>query len=155
MVSEDRARTEREIAQLSADEMWKDDAASRMLGMRIVSVGPGTATVSMQVRNDMINGWGLCHGGLIATLADSAFAVACNSRGTITVASGFDVQFLKPAKLDDELHACAFETTLSGRSGIYRVTVTRASDEVTIATFGGRSRSLDRPNPALQEVPSS
>jgi acyl-CoA thioesterase len=148
----ERALTEGEIARLSTDEMWKDDAASRMLGMRIVSVGPGTATVSMRIRNDMINGWGLCHGGLIASLADSAFAVACNSRGIVTVASGFDVQFLKPAKLGDELQACAVERALRGRSGVYSVTVTRASDGITIATFRGRSHSFDRPNPALPAV---
>jgi acyl-CoA thioesterase len=152
MVSGDKTLTESEIAQVSTEEMWKDDAASRMLGMRIVSVGPGTATVSMRVRDDMINGWDLCHGGLIASLADTAFAVACNSRGTVTVASGFDVQFLKPAKLGDELQACALEVAVRGRSGIYSVTVTRPSDRVTIATFRGRSRSLDRPNPALPAV---
>ena len=77
--------------------MWADDAASRMLGMKIVAVGPGTATVSMAVREDMVNGWGLCHGGLVASLADSAFAVACNSHGTVTVAAGFDVSFLESA----------------------------------------------------------
>ena len=89
-----------DLARRSADAMWADDAASRMLGMEIVAVGPGTATVSMTVREDMINGWDLCHGGLVASLADSAFAFACNSHGTVTVASGFDVSFLevRPAR---------------------------------------------------------
>ena len=73
--------------------------------MQIVSVGPGTATLSMKVREDMINGWDLCHGGLIASLADSAFAFACNSHGTVTVASGFDVTLLESARLGDELVA--------------------------------------------------
>ena len=127
--------------------MWADDAASRMLGMRIVSVEPGTAVVSMTVRPDMVNGWGLCHGGLIASLADSAFAVACNSRGTVTVASGFDVSFLEAGRLGDELVATARETALKDRSGIYDVTVRRSADDVAIAEFRGRSRSLGRANP--------
>jgi acyl-CoA thioesterase len=115
-----------------------------MLGMRILSVGPGSATVSMTVREDMINGWGLGHGGLVASLADSAFAVACNSRGTVTVASGFDVSLLEAARLGDELVAVAVERALRGRSGVYDVTVTRASDQAVIAEFRGRSRSTGR-----------
>src|SRR6188508_1833686 len=101
-----------DLARRSADAMWEGDAASRMLGMSIVAVRPGAATVSMVVREDMINGWDLCHGGLIASLADSAFAVACNSHGTVTVASGFDVTFLESARLGDELVATARETSL-------------------------------------------
>ncbi len=137
------------VARLSTDHMWADDAASRMLGMRIVSVEPGTAVVSMIVRPDMVNGWDLCHGGLIASLADSAFAVACNSHGTVTVASGFDVSFLESARLDDELVATARETALRDRSGIYDVTVRRSADDVVIAEFRGRSRSLGRANPGV------
>jgi acyl-CoA thioesterase len=124
--------------------MWVGDAASKSLGMRIVSVGPGSATLAMTVREDMINGWDLCHGGLIAALADSAFAFACNSRGTVTVASGFDVTFLESARLGDELVAVAVERSLRGRSGLYDVTVTRASDDTVIAEFRGRSRSTGR-----------
>lgn len=140
-----------DVSRLSTDHMWAGDAASRMLGMRVVSVEPGEAVVSMTVRSDMVNGWELCHGGLIAALADSAFAVACNSHGTVTVASGFDISFLQPGRLGDELVATAHETALSGRSGIYDVTVRRPSDDATIAEFRGRSRSLGRPNPALEE----
>lgn len=138
-----------EIARLCTDEMWKGDAASRMLGMSVVSVAPGEAVVAMTVRSDMVNGWGTCHGGLLATLADSAFAVACNSRGVVTVASGLDVSFLEAGRLGDELVATARETALRGRSGLYDVTVSRASDDVVIAEFRGRSRSTGRPNPAL------
>ena len=145
MTDEDPA----EVARLSTEHMWAGDAASRMLGMRIVSVAPGTAVVSMTVRSDMVNGWGLCHGGLIASLADSAFAVACNSRGTVTVASGFDVSFLEAGRLGDELVATARETALRDRSGIYDVTVRRSADNVAIAEFRGRSRSLGRDNPGL------
>ena len=136
-----------DVARRSADSMWADDAASRMLGMKIVAVGPGTATVSMAVREDMINGWGLCHGGLVASLADSAFAVACNSHGEVTVAAGFDVSFLEAARLGDELVAVASERALRGRSGVYDVTVRRASDDSVIAEFRGRSRSTGKEEP--------
>jgi acyl-CoA thioesterase len=137
------------LARRSVDSMWAGDAASRMLGMRIVTAGPGTATVSMTVREDMINGWGLCHGGLVASLADSAFAVACNSHGTVTVAAGFDVSFLEAARLGDELVAVASERALRGRSGVYDVTVRRSGDESVIAEFRGRSRSSGRKSPGL------
>ena len=136
-----------EEARRSADAMWSGDAASQMLGMEVVAVGPGTATLSLTVREDMINGWGLCHGGLVASLADSAFAFACNSRGTVTVAAGFDVTFLESARLGDELVAVATERALRGRSGLYDVTVTRSSDDTVVAEFRGRSRSTG------QEIP--
>ena len=136
-----------EEARRSADAMWSGDAASRMLGMQVVAVGPGTATLSMTVREDMINGWGLCHGGLVASLADSAFAFACNSHGTVTVAAGFDVTFLESARLGDELVAVATERALRGRSGLYDVTVTRSSDGTVVAEFRGRSRSTGQPIP--------
>ena len=128
----------------SADAMWAGDAASQALGMTVVDVGPGTAEVSMTVREDMVNGWGLCHGGLIASLADSAFAFACNSHGVVTVAAGFEVDFLESARLGDELVASAVERALRGRSGLYDVTVRRTSDDVVIAEFRGRSRSTGR-----------
>lgn len=120
--------------------MWAADAASAMLGMELVEVGPGRARVSMVVRPDMVNGHDLCHGGLIASLADSAFALACNSHGPVTVAAGFSVDFLEPARLGQVLEASAREVVLRGRSGLYDVTV-RAGDTV-VAEFRGRSRSL-------------
>ena len=135
------------LARRSADAMWDGDAASRMLGMTIEEVRPGAATIRMSVREDMINGWEMCHGGLVAALADSAFAVACNSHGTVTVASGFDVSFLEPARLGDDLVAVAAERSLRGRSGLYDVTVTRAADGAVIAEFRGRSRATGRKNP--------
>lgn len=138
-----------EVARRSTDAMWRGDAASRLLGMRVVSVATGTATLSMSVRDDMVNGWGLCQGGLIATLADSAFAVACNSRGEVTVAAGFDVTFLESAHVGDELVATATETALRGRTGLYDVTVTRESDDATIAEFRGRSHATGGANPGL------
>jgi acyl-CoA thioesterase len=142
--------TPHETAERSTRAMWEADAASRMLGMRVLDVAPGEATVSMTVRADMVNGWDVCHGGLVAALADSAFAVACNSRGTVTVAAGFDVDLLEPAHAGDELVAQASETALRGRSGVYDVVVTRSSDDTVVAVFRGRSRSLGRPNPGLE-----
>ncbi len=126
--------------------MWAADAASRALGMDLVEVAPGRARVSMVVRPDMVNGHDLCHGGLIATLADSAFALACNSHGPATVAAGFTIDFLAPGLLGQTLHADAREVSLRGRSGIYDVTV-RADDAdagEVIAELRGRSRTLSR-----------
>ena len=122
--------------------MWEADAASAMLGMEIDELGSGEARVSMLVRPDMVNGHDLCHGGLVASLADSAFALACNSHGTVTVAAGFEIDFLEPARLGQVLKAHAREVALRGRSGLYDVTV-RAGATV-IAEFRGRSRSLGR-----------
>ena len=124
--------------------MWAADAASAALGMRLDDAGPGTARVSMVVRPDMVNGHDLCHGGLIATLADSAFALACNSHGPVTVAAGFSIELLASARLGQTLHAEAREVSLRGRSGIYDVTV-RVDDPdagEVIAEFRGRSRAL-------------
>ena len=115
-----------------------------MLGMQAVDVSPGSARVSMVVRPDMVNGHDLCHGGVIASLADSAFALACNSHGPATVAAGFSIDFLRPGRLGQTLYADAREVSLSGRSGIYDVTV-RADDPEAgevIAEFRGRSRTL-------------
>jgi acyl-CoA thioesterase len=134
----------------SARAMWAADAASAMLGMELVEVGPGRAQVSMVVRPDMVNGHDLCHGGLIASLADSAFALACNSHGPVTVASGFTIDLLVPGRLGQTLYADAREVSLRGRSGLYDVTV-RADDPHTgevVAEFRGRSRSLGRVDPA-------
>ena len=132
-----------ELARSSAAAMWADDSASRALGMEIVSIAPGRAQVTMEVRADMVNGHALCHGGLIATLADSAFALACNTYGEVTVASGFEIDFLEPGRLGDVLTATAVERVRRKRSGIYDVTV--RSGETVVAEFRGRSRSLGRP----------
>ena len=128
----------------NAHAMWAADRASAMLGMELVEVAPARARVSMLVRPDMVNGHDLCHGGVIASLADSAFALACNSHGPVTVAAGFSIDFLQPGRLGQVLHAEAREVSLRGRSGIYDVTV-RADDPETgevIAEFRGRSRTL-------------
>ena len=135
--------TDQQLAERSVAAMWEGDAASKALGMQIIDVGPGQATLAM------INGWGICHGGLIATLADSAFAVACNSRGQVTVGAGFDIAFLEPVRLGDRLVAQERETAVRGRSGIYDVTVRRAADDVVVAEFRGRSRAVGRTNPGV------
>lgn len=131
------------LARRSAEAMWAQDTASRTLGMTVRAVAPGRAEVGMTVRDDMVNGYAICHGGLVATLADSAFALACNTYGEVTVASGFEIDLLEPARLGDELVASAVERVRRGRSGIYDVTV-RHGDRI-IAEFRGRSRSLGRP----------
>jgi acyl-CoA thioesterase len=136
--------TDLDVARRSAAAMWAGDAASRHLGMTLVSIAPGRACVTMRVRAEMLNGHGTCHGGYLAALADSAFAFACNTTGEVTVAAGFDIQFVRPAMLDDELVADATERTRHGRSGVYDVTV-RRTDGVVVAEYRGRSRSLGRP----------
>jgi len=133
----DRAQT---LARRSAAAMWRQDAASQGLGMRLVEVAPGRAVVAMTVRPEMTNGHGICHGGFIFTLADSAFAFACNSHNRRTVAQGCDIVFVAPAESGQELTATALERLRTGRNGIYDVTV-RASDGV-VAEFRGRSREI-------------
>ena len=131
------------LARACADAMWAGDAATQGLGMVLEDVAPGRARISMTVRPEMVNGHDICHGGFIAALADSAFAFACNTHGTVTVASGFEIDFLESARLGDRLVADGREVALRGRSGIYDVTVRRG--ETVIAEFRGRSRSLGRP----------
>jgi acyl-CoA thioesterase len=132
--------TPEEVARASAQRMWEDDRASRALGMELVAVGPGTATVRMTLRADMVNGHDIGHGGLTFTLADSAFAFACNSYNRRTVAAGAQIDFRRPTRLDDVLTASASERSRDGRDGVYDVVVTRASE--VVATFVGRSREI-------------
>lgn len=129
------------VAEQVRDVMLAGDAASRMLGMQIVEISAGRAVATMTVRADMLNGFAICHGGLIATLADSAFAFACNSRNALTVASGFGIDILKSAKLNDVLTATAQETSLAGRTGLYDITVKNQNGDL-IAMFRGRSYRL-------------
>ncbi|MGW5192370.1 hydroxyphenylacetyl-CoA thioesterase PaaI [Kribbella sp. NPDC004138] len=129
-----------DLAARVAAAMWAEDTASAGLGMRLAAVGEGTARLEMTVREDMVNGHGIAHGGFVFTLADSAFAFACNSRNQVTVAQACDIVFVAPARRGDLLVADARERTAFGRNGIYDITVTRG-DEV-IAEFRGRSRQL-------------
>ncbi|MCP4738562.1 MAG: hydroxyphenylacetyl-CoA thioesterase PaaI, partial [Bosea sp.] len=107
-----------DLARACADAMWKEDDASSGLGMEIVDIGPGRATLAMTVRPEMVNGQRIAHGGYIFTLADSAFAFACNSRNDRAVAAQGNISFIRPGKLGDRLVATAREISRSGRSGI-------------------------------------
>ncbi|MGA9746446.1 MAG: hydroxyphenylacetyl-CoA thioesterase PaaI [Nocardioides sp.] len=132
--------TPAELARRSADAMWSSDRASRALGMRITAVGPGTATLEMTVRDDMVNGQAIGHGGLTFTLADSAFAFACNSYNRRTVAAGAEIRFLAPTREGDLLVASAVERSRDGRDGVYDITV--RCDDTVVAEFVGRSKEI-------------
>jgi acyl-CoA thioesterase len=124
----------------SAETMMARDAASRGLGIELVEQGEGHAVTRMRIRADMVNGHAIAHGGLIFTLADTAFACACNSYGPVTVAAGADIVFVAPAREGDVLLAEAVVRARFGRSGVYDVTVRRGGD--VIAEFRGRSHQL-------------
>jgi acyl-CoA thioesterase len=137
----DEAHTAQQTADAVAAGMWARDRASKALGMKIVAVSEGAAFLEMAVRDDMLNGFDLCHGGIVTTLADSAFAFACNSRGDMTVAAGLAVELLAPAKKGDVLTARAFEVLSQGRTGVYDITVTNQRGE-TVALVRGRAHKL-------------
>ncbi len=134
-----------DAAQRTADRvregMFRNDRASKLLGMQIHEVKPGSATLRMTIRDDMLNGHDICHGGLIATLADSAFAFACNSYNELTVASGFSIDLLAPGRLGDVVTARCFEVSKAGRTGVYDTEVTNQRGE-RIAMFRGRSYTV-------------
>jgi acyl-CoA thioesterase len=132
------------LAEACARSMWSRDRATSGLGMTLVSVGPGAAELAMTVRDDMVNGHGLCHGGFVFSLADSAFAFACNSYNVTTVAASCDIAFLKPAHLGDRLKAVAREAYREGRNGIYDVVVLDESG-AAVAHFRGKSRTVGGP----------
>ena len=129
------------VADATRDAMWRNDRASKALGVQVRAIGPGSATLSMAVREDMLNGHDTCHGGLIAMLADGAFAFACNSYNEVTVASGFDVNLIKAARLGDVLTATAHEVSKAGRTGVYDVAVSNQHGQ-RVAAFRGRSYTL-------------
>ena len=133
--------TPQEIAtQVGAGMMTKDHASFAM-GIRLTHISPGAAHMEMQVRANMVNGFGTCHGGMITTLADSAFGFACNSYNELTVASGLSIDFLAPAFEGDVLTARASEVSLSGRTGVYDVTVFNQKADC-VAVFRGRSHRI-------------
>ena len=129
------------LAELVRDHMWAGDRASQALGMAVTEIGPGTATMTMTVRADMLNGHGTAQGGLVTTLADSCFAFACNAYDEITVASGFSVDLVAPGRLGDVLTARAVEVSRAGRTGVYDVDVRNQRGE-RIAVFRGRSYTI-------------
>ncbi len=129
------------LASATAHAMWQRDRTAQALAMRIEHIAPGHATLSMPVRSDMVNGHHICHGGMIFTLADTAFAYACNSYNQTTVASACHVDFIAPAKEHEVLHAEATERSASGRTGVYDVTV-RTAEGKLIALFRGKSHRI-------------
>ena len=126
------------LAERVAAQMYARDRASQMMGMKVAKVGPGHAELAMTVRADMLNGHATCHGGFIFTLADSAFAFACNSGNHTTVASGCTIDFIAPAREGDVLTAVAEERSARGRTGVYDIDVHNQRGE-KIAFFRGKS----------------
>jgi acyl-CoA thioesterase len=137
------------LAEAVRDAMLAKDRATRSLGMSVDAIAPGSATVSMAVRDDMLNGFDVCHGGLITTLADSAFAFACNTYNELTVASGITIDIVAPARGGDVLTAVAQEVTRAGRTGVYDVDVRNQSGE-RVAVFRGRSYTI-KGKPVIEE----
>lgn len=131
-----------EIAERSAESMFEKDRASQFLGLTLDAVGPGTATMSMMVQEQHCNGHGICHGGYTFTLADSAFAFACNSYNKVAVAQHNTITYHRPGRLGDRLIATAQEVALNGRSGLYDVAV-RNGDGDLVASFRGASRVIE------------
>jgi acyl-CoA thioesterase len=129
------------LAEAVADAMYSRDPASRGLGIKLNAVKPGYSSMSMQVREDMLNGHQTCHGGFIFTLADSAFAFACNSYNLNTVGAACTIDYLAPGRLHDVLTAEAQEQALAGKSGIYDVKITN-QDGRTVALFRGKSHRI-------------
>lgn len=129
------------LAKAAAEVMWREDNASKWLGMKIEEVRPGYARLSMAVTANMVNGHNLCHGGLIFTLADSTFAFASNSHNQRAVAAGCAIEFLAPAFLSDVLTAEGVEQALRGRTGVYDMKVTNQKSEL-IALCRGKSATI-------------
>jgi acyl-CoA thioesterase len=130
-----------QTADFVGESMFANDRASQGLGMKVVAMGPGRATLTMTVRADMLNGFDICHGGFVTTLADSAFAFACNSYNEMTVASGLSVDLLAPSREGDQLTAEAVEVSQQGRTGVYDITVINQRGE-RVAVVRGRSYRL-------------
>lgn len=129
-------------AERSAEAMWANDRASKWLGMSLDAIGPGTATMSFVVQDHHLNGHSICHGGYIFTLADSAFAFACNSYNENAVAQQNQITYLSPGRAGERLTATASETSKAGRSGIYDITVTGEGGR-KVAVFRGLSRTIN------------
>jgi acyl-CoA thioesterase len=129
------------LAEAVAQAMWARDHAAQALGIRIESVGPGQSSLLMDVRQDMLNGHDMCHGGMIFALADTAFAYACNAYNQTTVASACNIDYLAPARQGDTLRAKASERSLAGRTGVYDIVVEDTQGR-QIALFRGKSHRI-------------
>lgn len=130
-----------QLAQDAANAMWSRDHVAQSMDMALDEVRPGFARLSMVIRQDMVNGHAICHGGMLFTLADTAFAYACNSHNYNTVASACHIDFLAPSHLGETLVAEAYERALGGRTGVYDVTVSTAKGK-TVALFRGKSARM-------------
>jgi acyl-CoA thioesterase len=130
-----------DLAAATASAMWARDRTAQALGMKVVAIRAGHATLSMPVREDMVNGHHICHGGMIFTLADTAFAYACNSYNQNTVASACQIDFIAPAHEGETLEAEATERSATGRTGVYDVTVRTNAGKI-IALFRGKSHRI-------------
>ena len=135
------------LSEQSVAALYEPDRASQSLGITIVSIAPGAVSVAMTVRDSMLNGFGICHGGFLFTLADSAFAFSCNSAGETTVAASGQIEFLEAARLGDSLVASGRRLWERGRQGIYTVDITRG-DGALVALFRGRSHKIGKTQPA-------
>lgn len=130
-----------DLARQCAEAMYQRDHATQHLGIRITEIAPGQACLEMAVRQEMIQGHDSCHGGYIFTLADTAFAFACNTYDLATVAAGCQIEYVAPGKLDDVLTATAREQTRKGRTGVYDVRVENQNGEL-VALFRGKSHQV-------------
>ena len=147
---DDATADARRRARAAADELYAGDSASQALGIELLDAAPGCVRVAMTVRADMVNGHGICHGGVLFTLADSAFAFACNSHGQPMVAAGASIEFLAPAPRGARLTATATETSRTSRGGIYDVVIAKETGE-PLAYFRGRCARLRLPAQPTQQ----
>ena len=134
--------TDQQLAEDCAHHMFSQDAASKALGITIEKIKPGCATATMTVTETMLNGYQTCHGGMIFSLADSAFAFACNSQNQAAVAAGCTIDFLRPGMLGDKLSAAATQQHQGKRSGIYYVEITNQNAQL-VALFKGNSARIN------------
>lgn len=131
----------KDLAERAGKTLLERDPASRALGLELAEIGPGHARMTMRVREDMLNGHQICHGGYIFLLADTAFAFACNSHNHNTVGAGCTIEYLAPGRLGDLLTANAQEQTLSGKTGVYDVKVTNQEGRI-LALLRGKSHRI-------------
>jgi acyl-CoA thioesterase len=141
-------------ARATVETLYRADLASQSLGIEIVDVAPGRVQLAMAVRADMLNGHGMCHGGIVFALADSAFAFACNSHGDPMVAAGASIEFLAPTPRGERVTATAVEVSRSARHGIYDVAVATAAGAI-LAHFRGRCSRLRGSTPSVRTKDSS
>ncbi|MFT6557996.1 hydroxyphenylacetyl-CoA thioesterase PaaI [Sneathiella sp.] len=130
-----------EVANAVSETMYKKDKAAQHLGIALKAISPGEATMTMRVTDEMLNGHNICHGGYVFTLADTAFAYACNAYNQSTVAQGAQIDFLRPVAPDSLLTATAIERSRSRQTGVYDITVTDQDDR-TVALFRGNSHTI-------------